>query len=206
VVADAVEGLTAEHRARIEAALPSGKVMSPEAWAELEEIVVGYRIFETRRATFPIKAERARWKRLGDAVEMAAAELRRLRRETLWTDRDPMWPNRALEALWEVHRKVETRARWHETWSAFGGRRNPNREFLWWGIMRVWTDRLGGELRLSTSTDGVPSGPLVRFFRAVVEPILGHELRGHVANIIKRERAARARAEAEKRQAGPMEF
>ena len=51
---DAVDGLTAEHRARIEAALPPGMVMTPEAWAELEGYVVGYRIFETRRTTYPI--------------------------------------------------------------------------------------------------------------------------------------------------------
>ena len=47
-VDDVANGLTAEHRARIEAVLaPEGKVMTPEAWAELEEIVVDYRIFET---------------------------------------------------------------------------------------------------------------------------------------------------------------
>jgi hypothetical protein len=197
---DVVDGLTAEHRAHIVAALLPNKVMTPEAWAELEEYVVGYRIFETRRTTYPIDEERKRWKRLGDTVEAAAVELRRLRRETLWTDPDPMWPNRALAALREVHQKVEMRAAFHGIWSFFGGRQNPHREFLYWGVMRVWTDRLRGELRYSNSPEG-PSGPLVRFFVACVEPILGKQTPGAgIADIIEREREARIKSEDDKRQ------
>jgi hypothetical protein len=74
-------GLTDEHRAHIEAALPDGVTMSPEAWSDLAEIIDGYRLFERRRTSYPIKEERARWKRLGDAVEQARVELRRLRRK-----------------------------------------------------------------------------------------------------------------------------
>ena len=52
-------GLTAEHCARIEAVLaPEGKVMTPEAWAELGEAVVYYRGFETVRATYDIVKHR----------------------------------------------------------------------------------------------------------------------------------------------------
>jgi hypothetical protein len=199
VVDDVADGLTPEYCARIEAALPPGVMMTPEAWIELNEILVGYHIFRTRHASYPIVEERKHWKRLGKAVDAAAAELRRLQRKTPWSSPDPGWINRALAALWEVRRKVETRAAYHQIWSAFGRRQNPHREFLYWGIMRVWTDRLGGKLRYSNSPG--PSGPLVQFFLACVEPILGGETPGAgIADIIDRERESRAATEDYKRQ------
>jgi hypothetical protein len=118
------------HRARIEASLPPGVKMTPEAWADLAEIVRGYLALSAGRADYPIEEERARWARIGDAVERLAVELRRLRRESPWDGPDPGWINRALTALWEVRGKVETHNAWHGTWSAFGGRRQPHRELL----------------------------------------------------------------------------
>jgi hypothetical protein len=106
-----------EHRACIEASLPPGKTMSEEAWADLAETIAGYCTFETRRTTHPIKAERARWKRIGDAVDVLASELRQLRRETPWDGPDPGWINRSLAALCELNQKVETRAAFHAIWS-----------------------------------------------------------------------------------------
>jgi hypothetical protein len=205
MVDDVVGGLTDEHRARIEAALPPDKTMSPEAWADLTEIVVGHHLFEQRRTTYPIKKERARWKRLGHALTKGfAAELRQFREAERRQVRDkvpnPMRANRALVALWEIHCQVEARAAFHAIWSAFSGSKNPYREFLYWGIMRVWTDRLGGELRYSLSPEGLLSGPLVRFLKACLEPVLGDKTPGAgIADIIDRERAARAWVEAEKR-------
>ena len=194
---DDVDGLTAEHRARIVAALPPGVEMTPEAWADLHEIVVGYRIFETRRASYPIAEERKHRERLEKAVDTAAAELRR---ETLWPDPDPTWRKQALASLSEVRRKVEALAAFHEIWSAFARRQNPHRKFLYWGVMRVWTDRLGGELRYSTK-ESTRYGPLIRFFDAVVGPILGSAaLRASgIAASIDREITDRKRTEAEKK-------
>jgi hypothetical protein len=196
-----------DQRASIEAALPDGVTMTEEAWADLTEVVDGYRKFEHRRTTYPLKKERARWKRLGDALTKGfPAELRQYQ-DMLRSDPNPMlWRNRALAALGEIHRQVEMRAAFHNIWSAFGGSKNPDREFLYRGILRVWTDRLGGKLRYSIPYRGaskskrLPSGPLVRFFTACVEPVLGDETpRAGVADIIERERADRARVEAEKR-------
>jgi hypothetical protein len=207
VVDDVADGLTPEHCARIGAALPPGLVMTPEAWIELNEIVVGYHIFRTRHASYPIVEERKRWTRLDKAVDEVGAELRRLQRKTPWSGPDPGWINRALAALWEVHCKVETRAAYHKIWSAFSRRENPHREFLYWGVMRVWTDRLGGELRYSKPEKGLPYGPLIRFLVACVEPILGDETPGGgLGDIIDREREARAKTEDEKRQWGGMRF
>jgi hypothetical protein len=187
-----MSALSDQHRAAIVATLPSGETMAPEAWVALEEIIVGYRSFETRRTTYPIVEERKRWERLGKAVDAAIAELCQLRQTETWT-------NQALAALREVHNKVESRAAFHDIWSAFGRRQNPHREFLFWGVMRVWTDHLGGELRYSMS-DGIPHGPLVRFMRACIEPVLGDATPTvGIADIIERERTARDWVEAEKR-------
>ena len=47
---------------------------------------------------------------------------------------------------------------------------------------------------------GVPSGPLIRFFVACVEPVLGDKTpRAGIADIIDREKKARAKGEADKR-------
>jgi hypothetical protein len=199
VVADAVEGLTAEHRARIEAALPPGKVMSPEAWAELEECVVGYRIFKTRRLTYPIVKHRKYREHMDKAVATITLGLCR---DDMWPGDTTWWRPDALAAMSAIRRRVEALAAFHDMWSAFGRRQNPHREFLYWGVMRVWTDRLGGKLRYSNSPEG-PSGPLVRFFVACVEPILRKQTpQAGIADIIDREREARAKTEDDKRRMG----
>ena len=69
-----MSALSDEHRAAIEATLPPGKTMTPEAWAALEEIIVGYRGSENRRTTYPIAEERKRWERLGKAVRSPAKD------------------------------------------------------------------------------------------------------------------------------------
>ena len=66
--------------------------------------------------------------------------------------------------------------------------------------MRVWTDHLGGELAYSKAEKGPPSGPLVRFLVACIEPILGDNTPGGgLGDIIDREREARAATEDFKR-------
>jgi hypothetical protein len=118
--------------------------------------------------------------------------MRKLGRETPWNDPDPLWPNRFLTALWEVHNKVQVRSSWHDTWAAFRGTRNPHREFLYWGVLRVWIERLDGQLKYSLSPKGEPIGPLVRFFIACVEPVLDAETpRVGIPDIIDRARRHR---------------
>jgi len=58
----------------------------------------------------------------------------------------------------------------------------------------VWTEVLNGQLQYSRNPQGEPTGPLVRFLTACVEPILGDETpRAGVADIIDRERDRRAK-------------
>jgi hypothetical protein len=198
-------GLSDEHRASIEAALLPDKTMTPEAWAELTETVDGYYFFEHRRTTYPIKEERARWKRLSDALDKGfTAELCQFqeaeRRQVQDGVPNPMRANRALVALWEIRCQVKWRTDFHTSWSFFSGSKDPHREFLYGGIMRIWTDRLGGELRNSTSSEGLPTGPLVRFLKACLRPVLGDETPDiGIADIIDRERATRTKVNKWKR-------
>ena len=193
--------LTDEHRQAILAAIPArvkAKANWPEleqkALADLDEIVAGYRTMHARRQRYPLAKERKRWHRIGDLTEKLAVEMRELRREIPWNDPDPLWPNRFLTALWEIHNKVQFRFAWHDTWAAFRGTQNPHREFLYWGVLRVWTERLDGQLKYSLSPKGEPIGPLVRFFITCVEPVLDAETpRAGVADIIDRERNRRAK-------------
>ena len=156
---DDVDGLTAEHRARIVAALPPGVEMTPEAWADLHEIVVGYRIFETRRASYPIAEERKHRERLEKAVDTAAAELA-VRRC------GPTRIRRGANRRWRRCRRFAARSRPSPPFTKYGPPSPADRTHIAssciQGIMRVWTDRLGGELRYSTR-ESTRYGPLIRF-------------------------------------------
>jgi hypothetical protein len=198
-VDDVANGLTAEHRARIEAVLaPEGKVMTPEAWAELGEAVVYYHSFETVRATYDIVKHRKQREHMEEAIDTTILGLCR---DDMWPGDTTWWRPDALAAMSAIRRKVEALAAFHDIWSAFGGRQNPHRALLYWGVMRVWTDRLGGELRYSTEGP-THHGPLIRFFVVCVEPVLGEQMPSisTIADIIDRERKARAKTEDEKRQ------
>jgi len=176
------EGLTAEHRRAILAALPPNVVMTDEAWAALEEIVVGFRGFRSVRRRY--LADWRRWRRIGDLTTKLAAEIKLLSPEAPWSAR-------ALDILQEVNNRPEIL--YHATRRAFRGTQDPHREFLYWGVLRVWTDQLGGELKYSMSRKGKPGGPLVRFFTACVEPVLKADEtpRAGIADIIDREKESR---------------
>jgi hypothetical protein len=192
------DGLTEEHREHIRDAVPDVEI-SAEAWAELEEVLAGFCRLRSRRQG--IKEDRRRWRHIGDLVVKLAEELRQLRRRP-WSDSDPQWPDRGLrpdrvlDALREVHQEAENRGAYYATQAAFGGRQNPHRGFLHEGVLRVWTERLGGGLRFSNSpSGGSPYGPLIRFFIACVAPVMGDETPqpSGVAEIIDRERRRRRR-------------
>jgi hypothetical protein len=201
-VLDADGRLTEAYREAVAAAIPTGVDVPDAFWADLQEIIVGFKWFRARHTSYPIAAERQRWKRIGNAVETLRADLRRLRRETSRTDSDAMWCTRALKALLEVQDKVKTRAAYHASWAAFSGQQDPHKEFLYWGVLRCWTDRLDRNLGTSrSSTKGTVEGPLIRYLTACLAPVLGDEMvrpRG-LAHIIHREKKCRAHTEREKR-------
>ena len=148
----------------------------------------GFRWFRSVHRSYPIAAERRRWGRIGNLTTKLATEIRLLPRQAPWSAR-------ALDMLGEVNNAVEIRTAYHAIWRAFRGTQDPHREFLYWGVLRVWTDRLGRELKYSMSRRGKPGGPLVRFFTACVAPVLGVDEtpQAGIADIIDRERESRRR-------------
>jgi hypothetical protein len=186
-----------EHCRDILAAIPS-RMMAKDDRAkqrmvliELDKIIGAYhQALSPGRERYPLAKEQKRWRRVDKLTEQLAQEMRKLRRETPWSDPDPLLPNRVLAALWDLHMRAQARLEFR----AFRGTQNPYLESLYSGVLRVWTEVLNGQLQYSRNRQGKPTGPLVRFFTACVEPILGEETpRAGVADIIDRERNRRAR-------------
>ena len=191
-----------EHSRDILAAIPS-QMMAKSDRARVERIVLieldqilgtYHDVLSTRREHYPSAKERKRRRRIDKLTEQLAQEMRKLRRETPWNDSDPLLPNRVLTALWDLHKRTQIRLEWLDTLRAFRGTHDPYRKALYSGVLRVWTEVLNGQLQYSRNPQGEPTGPLVRFLTACVEPILGDETpRAGVADIIDRERNRRAK-------------
>jgi hypothetical protein len=189
--------LTAEHWQAISAAIPS-RIKTKANWpklelrvqADLDKAIVLFRTLNSRRQRYPIAAERRRWKHIGDLANKLAIELRVLRGLKPTSDDDPDWLTEALIALQRVMHRVGDVSAFHDTRRAFRGRKNPYREFLYHDVLRVWARRLKGRLEnYWVSEQGEPRGPLVEFFIACVEPVLGAETpRAGIVDIIERER------------------
>jgi hypothetical protein len=76
------------------------------------------------------------------------------------------------------------------------GRRDAAKEWLYWRVLGIWTDCLDGKLMTSTARRRAPYGPLVRFFDAIVRPLLGDQAPGPdaIRSIVKREKRQREEA------------
>jgi hypothetical protein len=161
-----------EYRHRVQSTLPPGAIASEKFWYELEATLDIFLRWERRRLRRPPLAERDRWQRTADLTSALAKELREADRQTLWSDSDPGWAKRALKELGKV--RLRARARIEDCDAiakGYKGRRNDSRESLYAGILGLWTEHLGRELKYSAG----PSGPLIRFFSACVDPFLGDE-------------------------------
>jgi hypothetical protein len=92
-------------------------------------------------------------------------------------------------------KKLRGRARdWLESLDVLAhsveGRRDEARKLLYGRVLGIWTDCLGGKLVTSTARGRAPYGPLVRFFDAIVRPLLGDKAPSPYAirSIVKKER------------------
>jgi hypothetical protein len=131
--------------------------------------------------------ERKRWLRIEKLVDKLGAELRAARRGLSWEHSDPLWPNRALVALWGFRHFVESHRIGYEMIGAgFKRRANPHQALLCAAVCNLWMIHLGQELTYS------PGGPLPRFFDACLYPVLGFDMPTDraIRDIIARHKAA----------------
>jgi hypothetical protein len=192
--------LSEDHEQEILHALRSKSVKLPsdvdleQVWHELRNIVQAFH--RSRQQRSDMRGRRQRCQRALKHLEALAADLRAFKRETLWSDPDPLWPNRGLEALLEIKRWIESQLEFYRaTDPDFRGTRDPNKKFLYCAVLRIWEEPLGQELRYSIARQKPPYGPLVRFLEAVLRPVLGNETPGPhgFAKIIDRKREIRRR-------------
>lgn len=75
----------------------------------------------------------------------------------------------------------------------FSGQQNPDRERLYGEVLHVWDHYIRRDLAVSRENGNHASGPLVRFLRAVLLPIMGDETPkpNTIPGIVEREKAAR---------------
>jgi hypothetical protein len=184
--------------AGVRAAVPPGVKPSSSFWRDLQTAVAVYSIQDERRAKKLPWQERRRFQRIEDLADALGAELRDLRQTFSMDHGDPLWPNRALQALWPVKYRAESSRIGHEMLShGYGGRRKPHRELLYAAVLDLWVIHLNQPLQYSRNTGrkSKPGGPLVRFFQACIAPVLGKKAlpAETIATIIDRGKKRRSR-------------
>jgi hypothetical protein len=164
--------LATAHKTAVAQALPLGVEPPEEWWRELASVVVDYLVLQEYETERPPKHILEAMQSIGELIDPLGEELRALRRLPLsleWGDAS----SRLLAALGPVKELAELHVkRYRRMIAAFRGRNNPHRQFLYGVVLDLWYRGLGQELSYSR-TKGTPSGPLIRFFAAVVGPILG---------------------------------
>jgi hypothetical protein len=171
--------------------LPPGVDLERARW-ELEVVKQDFAGFPS---VHPVVA-RKRWARIDRLIAELAVEIREVKARVPWSADDPLWPNRLLAALWPVKQKAELHVEGFTILArAIQGKRDPVRDWLYWRLLAIWTDCLGGELTISVPKyGGQPCGPLVRFLIAAVTVVSGKAPNAYtVRTIVRRERARRGK-------------
>jgi hypothetical protein len=150
---------------------------------ELEETGRDYWTLRRRRLDRPSAAEHKRVRHLIEQLQDLDIVLPRLGRQF----KTKLKPAYRFLIGWDVLLSGHSKF--------FHGQADLNRTLLYDRVLLIWIGPLRGELKYSRGFDGKVSGPLPRFFAAVVGPILGPKplkLEG-IASIIDRERGRIAR-------------
>jgi hypothetical protein len=138
----------------------------PKVRSLMEQAGRAYSATETQRA------ERWRSKAQKEALESAQRHLRHLRvtLSRLGNDLDGM----PMDALIIIKKRLDQLAARYQTWcTPFTGRNNRHRERLENQLLAIWEEQLHGRIRTSKNKFGEPIGPLLRYLRRALTPILG---------------------------------
>jgi hypothetical protein len=163
------------HKREIGATLPLGADVD-KVWGELQVYFIGFIRFRHRRAQARKRGSRKRWERTLRLIDDLAIKARLAQQESRSYDCDPDLPMRLLAELAKFRTRAEAHVTVNRNWGGklFGAKRNPHRELLYAGILKVWTG-IGGTLtygRPAIADKPKPNGPLIDFFAACIEPIL----------------------------------
>jgi hypothetical protein len=184
--------LTDEHKRTIAKTLAGRKVKLELVYRQLEEAVNVYQILERGRIKWPPQQTREYLQHiheqisdvviwLGDDQEKWLAELNHFQQHPPITGYDKIESvlherNTELAVLKTLQRRIDSTiedldAQCH----AFIKNSHPFRKNLYIGVLRIWTDVVGGELTFQQPRKGYgpPFGPLIDFFVAALRPILG---------------------------------
>jgi hypothetical protein len=163
--------LDSTYRNAIAHALPSGVAPPEEWWRELAAVLADYYIVQERDAARPPELIREAMRNIGDLIDSLGKELRTIRHLPLSSETgDAIIP--LLAALAAAKAPVERDAKRFGKMVAADRGHDPHRTILYGAVINLWDQGLGRGLRCSRG------GPLARFFRAVVGPVLGEKMPG----------------------------
>jgi hypothetical protein len=160
--------------------------------AELEQAGRDFHTMRARRLRQPPAVpERARLRKL---LRYATALKSGL--PDIALDADPDWHRRAVAELAQIERVLDAWLWQVRGWASpkgFGGHNDAHRDLLQGRALALWTGTLGGKLEFSRDDNNSAVGPLIRYLRAVLRPILGEETPGPagLAAIVVKERERR---------------
>jgi hypothetical protein len=122
-------------------------------WLELRVVVALFIDLQRRHAANPAIKQRARWRRIIKIMDETGQAL----------------GLKDAAGAYVVYYDVVT--------EAFRARGNPDLWYLCTSLLDIWTCGLGREARFSTG--GRPSGPLIRFIQACIDPLLVYQFNPH---------------------------
>jgi hypothetical protein len=173
------------------ATVPADICVSDDFWCRFALLVEAYVILTERRIQRPLRRLLEQKRASLALTDQLGAQLRGTLREY------PGWGSRQdLYELWPIKRWLEKDIEVLEilTDSRFwAGRNDAHRQFLYGGVLDLWTGSLGLSLKYQRGRKP-PDGKLIQFFSAVVGPLLGSQAPGvhAIARIIDLERQRRA--------------
>jgi hypothetical protein len=171
------------YRAAVAAVIPVGVEVSEIFWDDLRTKINLFLEMHERWSRIP--SSRQRWERIAELVRKLRNEMVIERKKTPWSHPDPLWPNRALAGLWEIKAQCDAYLTYYQMAAeARHWARHPDYEYLFQSVIDLWIS-LGQKETYSTS-GGSRGGPLLSFFKACLEPLLGQLPDDTVRSVIRR--------------------